>query len=371
MGIPLSGISIRCGIGLLALATCIGQTVVENPKKPANPEAGRSVELIERMRIRDDGKEIVFREPPSQLQVGDDGSLYFANGFEHFKCDAQGRFVYRIVRSGQGPGEAQLPTKALLTGDGVLIQAFNPPKLMRFGPKGEYIGEDRTTATDLYEFVMLKDGKIYAFLEETPPWNDVPSPDYYEAPYSFCVLSPDLKEVRKTFQFPIRWYLRRGSGWKQARFDFAYKDLETIYVVHGIDYRIDVFNARTNRIERTITRKYDTVKRPPDPRERQPGYNGPPSLEYFYDINKVLVAGDRIWVITSTRNERQSRLVDVFDAKGKYVDAFYLEFPSGFAPSQLLLGRVALKNGFLYTVDEDAEGLFSIAQYEIRDKLKR
>jgi len=32
---------------------------------------------------------------------------------------------------------------------------------------------------------------------------------------------------------------------------------------------------------------------------------------------------------------------------------------------------VALKNGFLYTVDEDAEGLFSIAQYEIRDKLKR
>jgi len=85
MGIRLSGISSRCGIGLLALATCFGQTVVENPKKPSNPDAGRSVELIERMRIRDDGKEIVFREPPNQLQLGDDGSVCFANGFEHFK----------------------------------------------------------------------------------------------------------------------------------------------------------------------------------------------------------------------------------------------------------------------------------------------
>jgi hypothetical protein len=370
MGIPLSGISIRCGIGLLALATCIGQTVVENPKKPANPEAGRSVELIERMRIRDDGQEVVFKYP-YQLQIGDDGSVYFANGFEHFKYDAQGRFVYKIVKNGQGPGEAQLATKALLTGDRVLIQARNPPKFMRFGPKGEYLGEDRTAATDLFEFVTLEDGKIYAFLEETPQWNDIPRPDYYEVPYSFCVLSPDLKEVRKPFQFPYRWYLGRGYGWQQARFDFAYKDLGTIYVVHGIDYRIDVFNARANRIERTITRKYDKVKRPPEPYERQPSYNGPPPLEYYYDINKVLVAGDRIWVITSTRNERRSRLVDVFDAKGRYVDAFYLEFPSGFTPSQLFLGRVALKNGFLYTVDEDAEGLFSIAQYEIRDKLKR
>jgi len=76
------------------------------PEEAGNPDAGRSVELIERMRIRDDGQEVVFKYP-YQLQIGDDGSVYFANGFEHFKYDAQGRFVYRIVKSGQGPGEAQ------------------------------------------------------------------------------------------------------------------------------------------------------------------------------------------------------------------------------------------------------------------------
>ena len=100
---------------------------------------------------------------------------------------------------------------------------------------------------------------------------DIPSPDYFEIPYSFCILSPDLKDIRKPFQFPYRWYLGRGYGWQKARFDFAYKDLETIYVVHGIDYRIDHFNAKKNNVEKTITRKYDRVKRPPT-REKRPDY---------------------------------------------------------------------------------------------------
>ncbi|NTV80966.1 MAG: hypothetical protein HGA24_06045 [Candidatus Aminicenantes bacterium] len=85
----------------MALATCFAQTVIENPKKPSNPNAGRIVKLIERLRIRDDGKEIVFKYP-YQLHIGGDGSVHFANGFEHFKYDAQGRFVYKIVKSGQG-----------------------------------------------------------------------------------------------------------------------------------------------------------------------------------------------------------------------------------------------------------------------------
>ncbi|NTV80965.1 MAG: hypothetical protein HGA24_06040 [Candidatus Aminicenantes bacterium] len=259
-----------------------------------------------------------------------------------------------------------MATKALLTPDGVLIQAFNPPKMMRFNSKGDYLGEDRTEVTDLFEFIGLFDGRIYAFLEEHPKWNEVTRRDYYDVPYSFCVLSPDLKDIRKPFQFPYRWYLGRGFGWQQARFDFAYKELDTIYVVHGIDYRIDHFNARTNKVEKTITRKYDKVKRPPDPREQRPDYNGPPPQEFYYDIAKVLVAGDHLWVITSARNERQSRLVDVFDARGRYIDCFYLEFPAGFTPVGLMLGRVALNGGYLYTVDEDAEGFFSIAKYEIR-----
>jgi len=359
-------ISVPLVIGTLASSPCFGQTVVKNPKQPSNPKAGRTIKLIEQMRIRDDGKDIVFKYP-YQLQVGDDGSVYFANGFEHFKYDAQGRFVYKIVKQGQGPGESMEATRALLATEGMLIQAVNPPKMMRFSSKGDYLGEDRTDMTDRLDLITLVNGQIYAFLEETPQWNDVPSPDYFEVPYSFCILSPDLKDIRKPFQFPYRWYLGRGYGWQMARFDFAYKDLETIYVVHGIDYRIDRFNAKKNVIEKTITRKYDRVKRPAEKRNPDPRALQAPVQEFYYDISKVLVDGDDIWVITSTRNERQSRLVDVFDDRGRYRDSFFLEFPPGFSPSGLLPGRVVLKDGFLYTVDEDTEGLFSIAKYATLD----
>jgi hypothetical protein len=67
------------------------------------------------------------------------------------------------------------------------------------------------------------------------------------------------------------------------------------------------------------------------------------------------------------RNEHQSRLIDVFDSGGKYIDNFYLDYPPGYTPIDLFLGRVALKNGFFYSVDTDAEGYHSIGKYEILD----
>lgn len=346
------------------------QQVIENPKQPSNPAAGRTVKLRELMRIHDDGEKIVFKNP-YQLQIGDDGSIHFANLGEFFKYDAQGRLVYRVVKRGQGPGEAVMGTQALLTKDGLLIQAISPPKMMRFDPKGIYLGEDRTTMTNMFKFIALVDGKIYAFLEESPPFGNLKNPDYFDVPKSFCVFSPDLKNIQKPFQFPCRWYLGPGYGWQMARFDFAFRDLESIFVVHGVDYRIDYFNAKKNAIEKTITRKYERVKRPPEKRDLRPNVRQAPAEEFYYDISKVLIAGDNLWVITSTRNKRQSRLIDVFDVQGKYIDNFYLDFPSGITPVDFFLGRVVLKNGFLYTIDEDAEGFFSIAKYEILDSGKR
>jgi hypothetical protein len=347
-----------------------GQTVIENTKRATNPEAGRTVKIREIMRIRDDGEKIVFKNP-YQLQVGDDGSIHFANLGEFFKYDAQGRFVYKVVKRGQGPGEAQMGTTALLTKDLLYVQATSPPKIIRFDQKGNYLGEDRTTAMEMFNFITMVSGRIYAFLEEPPSRENIKNPDYFDVPISFCILSPDLKDIQKPFQFPYRWYLGQGYGWQMARFDFAFRDLETIYVVHGVDYRIDHFNAKKNTIEKIITRKYDRVKRPPEKRDPRPNVLQAPSEEFYYDISKVLIVGDNLWVITSTRNGRQSRLIDVFDSQGKYVDNFYLEFPAGITPVGLRLGSLVLKNEFLYTIDENAEGYFSIAKYEILDLGKR
>jgi histidinol phosphatase-like enzyme len=156
-----------------------------------------------------------------------------------------------------------------------------------------------------------------------------------------------------------------------ARFDFAYKDLETLFIVHSIDYQIDHFNIKKNRIEKIIKRKYNRVKRPPEKREPRPGVVQAPQEEYYYDISKLLVVGDRLWVITSTTNERKCRLVDVYDMQGRYLDNFYLEFPTGIVPQNYSLKNIAVRNGFLYTADEHEDGTVSIGKYEIVDEVKR
>jgi hypothetical protein len=355
---------------LLLSVLSFSQTVIKNPNRPQSSDAGRTVRLQEVLRIRDDGDKIIFKYP-QEFQWGEDGSLYFYTNLQHFKYDSQGKFVFRVVNNGQGPGEAEMRTRALLTKDALLIQAWSPPKVMRFDLNGNYLGEERTTMTNLFELVAMVDGKIYAFFEEHPFYEKVKNPDYYDVPISLYEVSPDFKSQKKLSQFPYRWYLGRGYGWQMARFDYAYKDLETLFIVHAVDYQIDHFNIKKNRIERIIKRKYDRVKRPQEKREPRPGLLQAPQEEYYYDINKLLVVDDRLWVITSTTNERKCRLVDVYDMQGRYLDNFYLEFPKGVMPQNFSLKNIATRNGFLYTADEHENGTVSIGKYEIVDEVKR
>lgn len=355
---------------LLASGLSFPQTVIKNPGRPQSSDAGRTVRLREVFRIRDDGDKIIFKYP-QEFQLGEDGSLYFYTNLQHFKYDPQGKFVFKVVNNGQGPGEAQMRTRALLTKDTLLIQAWSPPKVMRFDLNGNYLGEERTTMTNLFELVAMADGKIYALLEENPSYGKVKSPDYYDVPISLYEVSPDFKSQKKLFEFPYRWYLGGGYGWQMARFDYAYKDLETLFIVHAVDYQIDHFNIKKNRIEKIIKRKYDRVKRPLEKREPRPGRLQAPQEEYYYDINKILVVDDRLWVITSTTNDRKCRLVDVLDMKGRYLDNFYLEFPSGVMPQNFSMKNIVARNGYLYTADEYEDAIFTVAKYKIVDEVKR
>ena len=60
-----------CALTLWATISAAGQQFVQNPEKPLSKNAGRTIILKEVMRIRDDGKETIFRGP-YDLQVGED-----------------------------------------------------------------------------------------------------------------------------------------------------------------------------------------------------------------------------------------------------------------------------------------------------------
>jgi len=102
--------------------------------------AGRTIILKEVMRIRDDGKETIFRGP-YDLQVGEDGAIYFYDDFVLHKYDENGRFVAKMVRPGQGPGEASMRTTAVIMKDKIIVLAISPPKFMVFDRAGRLLEE--------------------------------------------------------------------------------------------------------------------------------------------------------------------------------------------------------------------------------------
>jgi hypothetical protein len=98
---------------------------------------------------------------------------------------------------------------------------------------------------------------------------------------------------------------------------------------------VKIFDLESDTVSLTFSRKYERIETPPLTEEAKKPimwidgktYSSP-YQKYMNDITKVIARGDRNWVVTSTKDPNKGTLIDVFDAAGKYVDAFYLNFPS-------------------------------------------
>jgi len=358
------------GYFLLVATLAHAQEIIKNPNKPLNPEAGRTIQLREVLRIRDDGKDVVFKYP-GHLQIGSDGSIYISNMPSHLKYDAAGKLVFKIVRDGEGPGEAQFSSNALVLKDAILVQAWTPRKLMRFDLTGEFLGEAKTPGKPI-DLAVEFDGKLYGFQEGDPSFEGATSAGFHEVAYTLGVTDLELGALKPLHAFPRRWRLDRGRAWQWAPFDFAYLDREHLFVLHTEDYGISVFSIDKNSVKSIIKRDYPRVKEPPvDTSKRRPGGLYPPQCEYSFDVRDLILFGDKLWAGTSTVDKDGLRLIDVFDKDGRYLDNFYLAYPAGFTPVQYNPGFFAAHGGFLYSIDQDAEGYASIGKYALGDPGKR
>jgi hypothetical protein len=129
------------------------------------------------------------------------------------------------------------------------------------------------------------------------------------------------------------------------------------------------YDIASNQVEMSLKRKYDRVKYPPQEKREQPsGTLAPPPYDFFSDIAKLLIYKDKLWVITSTRDKQNRRLVDVYNIEGKYEDNFYLDFPKDVNPRNYAYGTIISMEEYIYTIDEHKDGYFSIAKYQIADK---
>jgi len=336
---------------------------ISNPTLSLGNSAGRVIRLEEVMRIKDDGKQIVFRAPYG-LKVGVDGSIYCYDSWQLYKFDAQGKFIFKIVKQGQGPGEAMRRTNFLLTNEEIIIQANNPPKVMRFDLNGTYKGENKTELTNTLELIGTFNGRVYGFLQELLH-DELGKEGYVDFPANLYELNMEFTSLVKIATFPIRHYVVKGAWWARARLDYALKDSQNLFVSHTPEYQIVKYNIEKRQVEKTFTRKYARVKYPPPQKEEsEPDTLAPPSLDFYYDIAKLLIFKDKLWVITSTRDKQNRRLADVYNIEGKYEDNFYLDFPDGVNPRNYAYGTIVSLGEYIYTIDEHEDGYFSIAKYQ-------
>ena len=350
------------------------QTRVDNPARPLAKNAGRIVNLEEVLRTRDDGERAIFRSP-QDLTLGADGSLYFldfAEGDRLYRYSADGQLVFKILKTGQGPGETQHATNFFLAGGRIRVQAWVPPKVLDYDLDGRYLGEIGTQeSTHGLWFLATAEGKIFGIRDELFSTTAFQSAGVFPIPNGVYEISSDFKDWKKLFEFPVRMSIKNARAARLDMIDAAIRG-STLYILHTAEYRLVKFDLRTGRVERTFSRDYGRVKgvagegEDLDPEAKGLDASSDP---YVFDVMEIHAVGGYVWAFTSTlKPDGNDQQVDVFDADGRYIDSVLLRFPdNGLNHRAARRKSLVTDDGFIFLPEQDEDGLVSIGKYRIPD----
>jgi len=347
------------------------QTTIENLDDPQNKKAGRIVRLEEVFRIKDNGRDIIFRFP-TDLKIGPKGGIYFYdNGILH-KFDSRGNFLFTVLKIGEGPAEVMTRTQCAFLKNNIIVQAGTPPKILIYDLDGKLIDEMRTETPHAYRHFIGIDDRLMGFLEEADR-SVLGSEGYFDFPLNLYEVFIDSNQQELIASFPVKHYVKLGGWWAQASPVFAFKSPDTLLIVHTEDYKISVYDIKRNVEEKIIRRDYKRVKYVPSKEyleriaKAPPKANIAPIPKFEQDIRYMALIKEDLWVLTSTRDEKGRHLIDVFDAEGIYVDNFYLEFPNTVRPHRFSMRNVVITGKFIFSIDTDTDDFCSIAKYKIID----
>jgi len=362
-------------IFLLTSFICLnaaGQIMVDNPARPLRKDAGRSVLLEEAFRINDDGEKIIFKGRVN-LAFSGDGALFFLAHNHLFKVSQSGQFVFKAIEEGEGPGECNIVNGFFFMDDRIRVLSFVPPKVLDYDNSGRYLREVRIRMPRRIYFLSYIDGKIYGIQDEIAYSDDMGREGFIESPFRLYEISEDFQSLKKVYDFPVQHYIKNLQWFRTTNVDWAASG-HSLFAVHTPGYRIAKFDLRGASLERTFTRNYTRPKKqkPKNKAEASdPELRGIslPKIEYSFDILRLLIYRDTLWVVTSTQGDSESNwLVDVFDFEGRYVDCFYLQFPPNHQ-RHLIQNSVLSNDGFMALSEESPDGLISVAKYRILGKL--
>ena len=340
------------------------QAVNENPEKPLSKNAGRTVKLVEQLRITDESGVFYFRYP-SDLKMAEDGHVFIADPYGHnfLKFSPTGEFLKNLYKKGEGPGELQDYFYYRLSPDSIYIYDPVKRKILVIDRKGNLLSETRLETETYSSFLGIYRNWLIFMKSVWPPRDDRKTSRLYDINMKIMQLSKDGKTSKENYVFSNQVILIASSlGGGMMSWDPFDSVLDEntgyFYVSCTRDYMIHILDLNKGEIIRTFNRKYKKIRYEMSQREKNfvKKYNVP-SKKYDADIKKLHLYKGLLWVQTSTKDEKRGIMIDVFNNKGQFLDNFYLSLDGDI---------LSVQDNFVFVRKSDEEGNYVIKKCVIK-----
>ncbi len=342
------------------------QEIIENPEKPLSKNAGRTLKLIEKLRITDQPGVFYFRSH-DELKITKDGYIYISDSYGNnfIKFSPNGEFIKNLYRKGEGPGEIQDYFNYALSLNGVHIYDYMRGKIIFIDHEGNFLSEYKLETERHSDFFGIYKDSLILLKDVYPPHIDRKTSRLYEIKNKIISLSKDGKTSKENYIFPNKRFLVAsslgGGAMPWDPFDSVLdENTGYLYVSCTREYLVQMLDLNRGEVIRSFKRKYKRVSYEMSQREENfiKRFNAP-RRKYEVDIKKLHLYKGLLWVETSKKNEKRGIMIDVFNNKDQYVDNFYIAL-DGYLMS--------VQDNFIFIAKSDEEGNYIIKKYIVEDE---
>jgi len=236
------------------------------------------------------------------------------------------------------------------------VIAFSSYKALWFNEKGEFQEEKRLPIKGFSaNFIVTPDLNYYAFERIHPPFKEMQKIGPYKYQMYLLRISPDYKEKEMIYKWELSGYIYGDGEFSFPTPRYFLIDSETLIATLTAEYGFFIFDLKKSKIGKTFTRKYKRIQ-----------LKTSQGTFYRFDIYSFHYVKPKLWVVTSTKDENKNLLIHSWDLKTGDMEEFYLKFPKSENYKARGVGsRIAIINGFMFSIEQNSEGFYNIVKYRI------
>ncbi len=342
--------------------TVNGVEIISNPKNPKAPkDVPSKLVLKEDFTVGDSENLDEMISEVSFLTVDDHDNLFAVDIKEmNVKVyDSSGEYVRTIGKKGQGPGELNIPAGILITPDNqLLILDIINRRMSYFTLEGEFTKN-----------VSIADKTSLANPAMDDKGNMAAMELVLEGKQMFWYIRKYDKDLKPLFDLNKVEFKIPVAGKKMNPFDFiqlnVFDSKGNLYFGDGKDYVIKIFDPEGKHF-RTIEKKYDSTKITKEDIQQMlesiPNVTGV-NLKDILEFPKYYPAYESFTI------DEEERLFVRSYKKGKEKDVFFLDIFSTdgkyFSTLATKANPRVWKNGKMYSVEENDDGIKVIKRYSV------